>query len=143
MPAGAYSEAMTQIILERDSNLPQDAPYPGHVLGLCQWSSIFKLKRKKCPGVASPCHIRNNAVTGHKASAVHPKNTVTPLPNWSHFDRFRYTQMGEGCCKESQATLPHAWWTDGSKAAAEGTVISPAQKKTKKQVTAVAHNIIV
>ena len=51
--------------------------------------------------------------------------------------------MDEGCCKESQATSPHARWTDGSKAAAEGTVISPARKKMKKQVTAAAHSIIV
>ena len=49
--------------------------------------------------------------------------------------------MDEGCCKESQATSPHARWTDGSKAAAEGTVISPARKEAKKQVTAAAHSI--
>ena len=48
-----------------------------------------------------------------------------------------------GAVRESQATSPHARWTDGSKAAAEGTLISPARGKPKKQVTAAAHSIIV
>ena len=82
-------------------------------------------------------------ITGHKTSAILPKSMAIPLPKWSHLDCFRYTWMDEGCCKESQVTSPHARWTDRSKAAAKGTVISPTQKKPKKQVTAAAHSTIV
>ena len=75
------------------------------------------------------------AVTGHKASLSYPiiqrnlgqtghTSTASGIPGWMR-----------GCCKESQATSPHARWTDGSKAAAESTVISPARKKKNEKAS--------
>ena len=91
---------------------------------------------------ASPRTAANEtiAATGQSSSPVAPRNTVTPRPNWSVLDRFRNTRILDGGLPESRATSPHARCTDGSKAEAEGTVISPARNKPKKHAEAAAHS---
>ena len=66
---------------------------------------------------------------------------MTPFPSWSHLERLRWTRTAEGGEASSTATSPQARWMRSSKAARDGTVISPERKKPKKHMVAAARNI--
>ena len=79
------------------------------------------------------------AVTGQMGVSVRPTITSTPLPNWSHFDRFKWTFTIEGYVLLSTATSPHercparSYWSGAS------TRSSPSRKNPKKARLATAH----
>jgi len=71
---------------------------------------------------------------GHTSELVYPRKMSTPLPNWSHLERFRCTHTTDGGTVSLTTTSPQARWIQLLKAKTEGTVISPEQKKPKKQM---------
>ena len=95
---------------------------------------------KKGPGASRREAMHDSsAVTGHNGELVRPRWISTPAPNWSHLYSFNLIQIAVGLLGLSTATSPQARWTAVSKAATDGTVISPERKKPKKHTVAAAH----
>ena len=94
------------------------------------------MKKGAARSCRSPMYV-TTAATGQVDVSIHPTIMSNPLPNWSHFDRFKWTFNMEGNVQLFTAS-PHERCTAWSYWSGASTRSSPIRKNPKKARLATA-----